>query len=973
MASPNSTLPRTPEEQDSRYNPAEQAYQEKMGAGYVSSGTDQLESFANDPNNASKEAQEAEDADYSGQNGLYRPTSGGKKQQTFTIKGLLKKKGPLGAIIGILVGGGGAFSLMFTPGLGIVQLKETLVGDLNDQLAAVDLRSNSLWRSKLGTIQGTGLCSNNVKIRCQFTTMSKRQIERFKKAGFTINETVDGAFGRQRITNMTAPDGVSTISNPQDLTNLRNSSDPNIRNQTRTAMNKVFNPILGSLSDTTALKVLQEKLKTSKSAKLVGATPEELDASFVDSTDGNALQGGDGRISEDADGRKYVQGPDGIIYEDQPGYNEIIEKARVADADLRAKSTPGAGKAVSGVLGGAVKGVSVLGAADASCTVYNTARAVAAAAKAARAIQLSQYAMVFLNTADQIKAGEATPEQVAYVGNMLTSVDTRKQVVDEKSATTGATVDEQAGNGQLRDNEFYGKNAFDSPGYSIAAYNDAPTLTSRSQQYMVGGGLTGSLSSVTDDITKSIGGSPREVCGVIQSWWVRGAGLAVGVIAAIGSFGVGTIVSISASMAVSFALPFLEAMLADIIAGNAVGKDTVGVDAGDAAFSGTSAILGSVAQARGMKPLTSGELEGYLTQTSTVKNEYIAHEKFEAQATPFDVNNQYSFLGSFARSINIPVAKAATGFNGLLSSVPTLFSTSLATIIPSASAATAYNPERFNKCDDDAYTELGIAADVFCNVRYGLSPTELSLDPLNVVDYMLEKEYIDPSGNAKGDYEQFKKYCSDREDGWGETGQEGADTWMTGARCMEDSEMMSNFRVFTMDSSISNAMDYEEVKNSTGGNVEGLVAPLVDGFRLSDGFGPRSCPGCSSWHQGQDLVNGDRTVRSVMSGTVLSVDSGGNNTVRIQHSDGLISVYLHMYREDITVNTGDTVTAGQQIGLIGNAGQSQGAHLHFEFDISEVQDRALYEQKYVVNTGGFNPGMRIDPADYFRKNGIAGF
>ena len=971
MASPNSTLPRTPEEQDSRYNPAEQAYQEKMGAGYVSSGTDQLESFANDPNNASKEAQEAEDADYSGQNGLYRPTGGRKRKEKFSFKGFVKKKGALISIIGLLLGGGGAFSIMLAPGLGLVQLKEVLVGDLNDQLSAVDIRTNALWKAKLGTLQGAGVCSNQVKIKCQFKTMSKRQVERFRKAGFTNLEVQDGIAGRQRITNMTAPNG-AVISDPQDLINSRR--DP----QVRSAMNRVFNPLYASLSDSTAMKVITEKIKSSKASKLTGTTVEELDQSLADNTTGERPRNAS-IVQLDEDGKRFVADTNGNpVYEsDSPDrFKEITDKAAAFDEKL---SDVGPGpKAFNSVVSGAAKGASVLGAVDAACSVYNLTRAVAAAAKAARAVELAQYSMVFLTTADEIKAGTATPEQTDYFGKTVTATDTRKTITDELSTSS----DTNFANAQPRDNPMYGKNGFDSNGYAIAAYNDAPTLSSQSQQFMIGGGMSGTLSDVSNQATSLIGGdeAAARTCGVIQSWWVRGAGLAVGVIAAIGSFGASTVISLTASIAVSAAMPLLEAMLVDIMKGQ-VTKDLEGPDAVDAMFAGTSEVLGQTAQARGLVPQNSAGLEEYLTQSMETKNEYIAQASFEAKAVPFDIYNQYSFLGSFARSINIPLTKASSSITGLFTSIPQFFSASALSLIPKASAQTAYNPERFNKCDDIAYKNIGISADVFCNVRFGLSTTDLNRDPIEVVDYMVNNEHISASGAAKSTpYTDYLKYCVNRVNGWGETGGEenGNFDLTSGKACMGGTgtfsdEDLGNFRVYTLDKTVSDAMDDEEVNNSAVDNVDGLVAPLVDGFRLSDGFGPRSCSGCSSWHQGLDMVNGDRTVRSVMSGTVLSVDSGGNNTVRIQHADGLISVFLHMYREDITVNAGDTVTAGQQIGLIGNAGQSQGAHLHFEFDISEVQDRALYEQKYVVNTGGFNPGNRIDPADYFQKNGIPGF
>lgn len=54
----------------------------------------------------------------------------------------------------------------------------------------------------------------------------------------------------------------------------------------------------------------------------------------------------------------------------------------------------------------------------------------------------------------------------------------------------------------------------------------------------------------------------------------------------------------------------------------------------------------------------------------------------------------------------------------------------------------------------------------------------------------------------------------------------------------------------------------------------------------------------------------------------------GNNIV-IQHSDGSRSGYWHLQKDGALVNVGDTITAGQVIGLSGKTGYALMPHLHF--------------------------------------------
>jgi len=54
------------------------------------------------------------------------------------------------------------------------------------------------------------------------------------------------------------------------------------------------------------------------------------------------------------------------------------------------------------------------------------------------------------------------------------------------------------------------------------------------------------------------------------------------------------------------------------------------------------------------------------------------------------------------------------------------------------------------------------------------------------------------------------------------------------------------------------------------------------------------------------------------------------NYIYIAHPDGRSTFYTHMKKNSISVTVGESVVAGQQIGLTGSSGHSSGPHLHME-------------------------------------------
>lgn len=89
------------------------------------------------------------------------------------------------------------------------------------------------------------------------------------------------------------------------------------------------------------------------------------------------------------------------------------------------------------------------------------------------------------------------------------------------------------------------------------------------------------------------------------------------------------------------------------------------------------------------------------------------------------------------------------------------------------------------------------------------------------------------------------------------------------------------------------------------------------------------------FHTGVDVASQKGTpVYSIADGVISKASYNGSagNMVRIEHNEGVSSVYMHLDR--FTVKVGDSVRRGQVVGTVGNTGRSTGPHLHFEFRVN---------------------------------------
>lgn len=164
---------------------------------------------------------------------------------------------------------------------------------------------------------------------------------------------------------------------------------------------------------------------------------------------------------------------------------------------------------------------------------------------------------------------------------------------------------------------------------------------------------------------------------------------------------------------------------------------------------------------------------------------------------------------------------------------------------------------------------------------------------------------------------------------------------------------------------IKDAKDEEKKRQeapSAGGNTSGSSSssssqaqakpPVVSG----NGFFTHPCPGMSYQssyfdevrqgigdtkpHKGHDYAAPAGTpIYAAAAGTVTiaGYSASAGNWVVIDHGNGLLTKYMHMYRTPL-VSAGQKVVKGQHIGGVGTTGQSTGNHLHFQVERKEGEN-----------------------------------
>lgn len=787
---------------DGDLNPSQRLYEEETDFGRHANPNSPKESADTD-NTASPEDKTSSDnktpdsrqSVKDGEEGSSFYKSGAGSQKFSGASGKLgpgaKKYGPTGGMVGLIlfafVGVGGGTT--FLGGSLLINLKEVFHNDRSDATRTNRIFSRATISNAFRNTKAKA--TKTIGIVRKISTMSKERIKKFTENGFTIKgDEIDPTTGKKIgsiqddptlepnanspptdivdehpdargvISEIDYPDGHSSVSgkdyfahadlNPSTLSEAEEA----FPSKASFYLNKFFDKVLG-------------KFGFSKKQKDFPDTDEkhEQDNAFDEQTEEKA------EVKDGEDPTVKEQDDDGESSDGRDHSSDVDETVDTAEEDAKPKSQDSDDKDSSS------KGNLLLSFLQGVCSAYRISNTIVAGVKIYHMARLADFALMFLQAADEIKDGHGLGPKTEYLSDNLTSYEHNPTNPDGTP------------------NPKYNLTATDSDGYKTAAHGDQGALADFAKAFLLGGGpvvqktLIGKVDTVNSTLEKAASKVPgtsgsgrrsmKSFCrlangnigqliaqcqGVVQTGAAVGSELGPldGILEGIGQYmcactvfsmspigssiltkvtgcstvqaGIEKLVSEAASTVIK--VFNLKKVLLNIFSKIDVNASTRGVDAGNAIAAGAGMMLSTSATGYGLHPSSAAnnhqDIQQYISYTQPLEDKYVALDKYDGQQHPFDMTNQYSFLGSFIRSFDLTTVQPDSVF-GSLNMLFSVFG-SAAQALQGKPANALYNQpstaadpngtnKRYDYCNgDDPDTQdedlafIGATGDKFCSI-----------------------------------------------------------------------------------------------------------------------------------------------------------------------------------------------------------------------------------------------------------------
>ncbi len=835
---------------DKNFSSGDEKMMEKHTGGGSTSNLENMEKEAASENDSASVDSAKSLGQKESQNSASWKNNTSKKEDTNQSRfRLTRKRGAGLGLIGLFIGTGTIISLLIGPTFGIVNLKEVMVNKFGSRWSSyVEQRQTKMVIKKYSKDFTDG-CT--IKIKCRYRGMTAKEIKKFEKRnpGTIINTEGRTVSGKKKVKSIefyddsgakkvvTASEYKTTLKDSSSFRNtIRNFNKPKVAYWRDVSAGKFFEKF--QIFRGKGKKIEQEKGKTederqkNRTREIVRNYVSGEDFSMGAGTSRNTANTSEQSARNQVSNNINVEADK--IKEDFQDPTKAIDPLPNPDGSTIGDSAKNIAKTGLSSVKGAFLGP--VAPVERACAAKRLIASVGYISKAINARNLIAYSMLFMVTADQIKAGDADGDSAKRIGDLGSILSSQ----DPETKYTFA----------------------DSFGYQYAAENKLVQNTKSHQidtaqiyPYRLGSGLTGTLLGIASSLNSVIPGGPT-TCKVVGNLFFQiGTGVLVIVADLFTGGGVsigGIAMGLAPSIAFAFAEQIATPILARSVAGAIITGDERGMAAGNAITSGFGMATSMNTRMHGGFPLSKRKVLAYDSYSDKI-NQKVAKDRSLQQT--LDASDPESFTSRFAFALSPYLQQPS------VTSIAKLGISSLNPFanIPQVSAAN--NDQEYEVCGDEDYDNLDIAAGPFCDPQYGLDPSKVdadegdTYDPEKVIEYMCgspidneascaESAYIDDDGAPTGEYAGWISDCVETDQPIAASGEDETPKECLDPNKTSDPLKYNMFHMYYFDTTIDDQHNDRDASNGSAGSdiangslpsgtAQELAKQIVDSGRVS--------------------------------------------------------------------------------------------------------------------------------------------
>lgn len=675
------------------------------------------------------------------------------------IKGLIKKGGPVGIIIAmLLLFGGGSM-------LGQAAMPFSLISQFQGNFDSIGT-SNQLRSRRMLQIQ---MDDGNVK-DCRKSTIfgkekfkvTSRQKKKLAKAGITLDK-VNGV----TVMKYDDIDGVTHTVTAADFDNVY-ETDTKFHDAYyegsrtwRGAVSDWFDDLSGKFLDW--LGVHRNNFINFKKTNDPDADADNYKSTVENTADSDGVKGKANHSEITEDTETDENGDTKTSYgKDESSSDFDLSRADVdVDADGKVKDTSKLANKVQGFVDGyAAKATGIAtGIANGACGVLDVTGALGLIAAAYQTAQIVKTASILFEGIQKGQVESSNISPLNEIANSLTqkAPNTYYKDKDTQGDTTHKSAMEANAVGAL-----YGNIKTDTKDPSVKSFNILSSITG-----FLGVGVA-SFKACT--YTKLAAAAVDTVMGAVE------------VAACVLSLGIGCIasaikdaaISVGVSVGLGLIVQAVVPVLAKVVT-RKIATEVMGEDLGNALVSGANIYMGSNHQFGGGSVANKSSFAKYISERDAVVADRARYER--NTLSPFDTSSQYTFMGALLTSL-VPLSTQMGSISSTLTTFGNTVSQSFSKIMPGASAISAgitAQEAADNTAENCLYLDsIGAVGDAFCNPYFISDSSTIDDHPADTVNKVAElggfendEEEEVPTIKEDSNLAKYIIYCGQRQSPFG--------------------------------------------------------------------------------------------------------------------------------------------------------------------------------------------------------------